>query len=464
MSVLSPSNKILWDTLSILGVVVPCLHNVLQLVVCLYLFNLMPQPSYPPYSAGALTIPRMLVRWLDVNAQNGPLTRTMSYVTLPIFNAPVSWAGYSTIVTTFNSEGPNNFSIKASVAPVNPNYTLCISFIKGGVLTRYLLWQATGSVLPYNIPLYSGQPILKNFRFEVWSTSQGNATQSTVIQMYTSVAGQTDYRYGNDFQLVGNDGQQTSFGMAGRIPIITPTPSAAGLLSYFAGDYGVSGSGGNSIWNATSHSGSYFSSITYVGGGSPIEIQDTTIANRFVITNGSVIGNSTGTILPNTFTISLLLKFNVLTPIGVVFAFLPSANYPFGTSIGLTLDATGSNLLYGDPLGTTISAPVKAGVWYAVLLTYNQTTGAITMSVNGYSNLVYSSVSGTTTILNNINQIGTYAADAFINANFSIANILVYNGISAAIVSGIQTYLTTYYTSLFTLPLTFPVGSTTITN
>ena len=186
----------------------------------------MPQPNSPPYSAGALTIPRMLVRWLDVNAQNGPLTRTMSYVTLPIFNAPVSWAGYSTIVTTFNSEGPNNFSIKSSVAPVNPNYTLCISFIKGGVLTRYLLWQATGSVLPYNIPLYSGQPILKNFRFEVWSTSQGNATQSTVIQMYTSVAGQTDYRYSNDFQLVGNDGQVTNLNNI-NTPISLPTANLA---------------------------------------------------------------------------------------------------------------------------------------------------------------------------------------------------------------------------------------------
>lgn len=172
----------------------------------------MPEPLHPPFASGALLSPRTLMRWLDVNPQGGPLTRTMTYLTLPVFNADVVWSGFSDIVTAFNFEASNNFSIKAGVGSlVTPNFTLCISYRVGSVVTRYIIWQAAGSVMDVNIPFYEGQLILKNFRFEVWSTTQGDASQATAINFFTSVSGQSDYRWGGDAALVGNDGQVVNF-------------------------------------------------------------------------------------------------------------------------------------------------------------------------------------------------------------------------------------------------------------
>jgi hypothetical protein len=174
----------------------------------------MPDQSHPPYAAGALTIPRTLIRWLDVNPQNGQLRRTQTFITLPSFNQGNStWNGYSDIVASFNFESPNGFSLTGLSAnvPANPNYTLCISYRVGNILTRYILWLAAGSNLNQSIPYYTNQPIKKNFRFEVWNTSQGAASQATSVTMYTTVLGGQDYRYGLDVALVNNDGENDSF-------------------------------------------------------------------------------------------------------------------------------------------------------------------------------------------------------------------------------------------------------------
>lgn len=76
----------------------------------------MPQPSSPPYAAGAITIPRQLNRWLDVNTQNGPLTRARYFIVLPAFTVTGTWIGVSDIVAAFNFEATNNFSIPCNVA------------------------------------------------------------------------------------------------------------------------------------------------------------------------------------------------------------------------------------------------------------------------------------------------------------------------------------------------------------
>jgi hypothetical protein len=98
--------------------------------------------------------------------------------------------------------------------------------------------------MPYSVPLYSGQPIQKNFRFEVWSTSQGNASQAKALQFYTSVAGQLDYRYGTDSLLVGNDGQVTNFNYATAAPnynIALPVS----VMQWYSPTYGITLSGPN---------------------------------------------------------------------------------------------------------------------------------------------------------------------------------------------------------------------------
>lgn len=172
----------------------------------------MPDSQHPPFVSGATSIPRMLNRWLDKNYQGGPLQRIQTYITLPSFNVNVTWGGFSDIVAAFNFEAPNNFSLKPFTPLVGTNYTLCISYHVGTVMHRYILWNGAGAVMPGVIPVYNGQTILKNFRLEVWSTSQGNATQSQSVGFYTSVRGDLDYRYGVDTPLKGNDGLVTQFG------------------------------------------------------------------------------------------------------------------------------------------------------------------------------------------------------------------------------------------------------------
>jgi hypothetical protein len=61
------------------------------------------------------------------------------------------------------------------------------------------------------IPLYTGQLIKKNFRFEIWNTSQGVASFSSAVNFYTSVLNPIDYRYAQDSALIGSDPVCTNF-------------------------------------------------------------------------------------------------------------------------------------------------------------------------------------------------------------------------------------------------------------
>ena len=73
----------------------------------------MPLQTQPPYLPTARVQPRQLNRWLDINAQNGALKRTQTFISLPTFTqAASSWNGYSDIVVAFNFEGDNNFALK----------------------------------------------------------------------------------------------------------------------------------------------------------------------------------------------------------------------------------------------------------------------------------------------------------------------------------------------------------------
>src|ERR1017187_1153193 len=173
----------------------------------------MPESLHPPYVPGSLLQWRTINRWLDINAQNGPLARTQTFITLPSFSQAVTWLGYSDIVATFNFEGPNAFSLKAlSSIPVNPNYVLCIMWIDSNRVThRYAIWNNVGEVIYSPYPLYTGQLIKKNFRFEIWSINSTPAIQILPISFYTSVLGNTDYRYGVDSTLVNNDIEVTNF-------------------------------------------------------------------------------------------------------------------------------------------------------------------------------------------------------------------------------------------------------------
>lgn len=174
----------------------------------------MPEQNYPPPSddAGAFTTPRQLNRWLDKNPQGGKLKRIRKYFSMPTFEIADRWDGYSDIVTAFNFSAAKNFSLKLNfAAPESPNYALCISYRIGNVVTRYLVWDAEGSNLNQDLDVYSGQPILKNFRLEVWNTSQGISSSDATIRFDTSILGPYDYMWQQDMVEANNDPQVIDF-------------------------------------------------------------------------------------------------------------------------------------------------------------------------------------------------------------------------------------------------------------
>lgn len=174
----------------------------------------MPAPIVPPPAndVGALPFPRRLQRWLDVWPVT-KLDRIQTYITLPAFNINVNWQGYSDIVGAFNVEGPNNFSFAyLSNIPLNPNYMLCVMWKDSSNKTyRYAMWRNVGEVVFFDIPLYTGQKIGKNFRFEIWSTNTATVSQTTSINFYTSVLGGFDYRWSGNVSLVTPDALVTNF-------------------------------------------------------------------------------------------------------------------------------------------------------------------------------------------------------------------------------------------------------------
>lgn len=192
------------------------------------------EPLHPPYVPQAISQPRQLNRWLDVNAQNGPLGRTQTYITLPAFSQAVSWRGYSEIAVAFNFEGPNNLSLRSNfTAPLAPNYVLCIMWEDSLRVThRYALWRGVGEKFYFDCPLYTGQLIKKNFRLEVWSTNSTPAIQTTPINLFTSVLGNEDYRWGTDFKLVSNDTPTTVWGQNLVVPAIPNNVGAGNFLMH----------------------------------------------------------------------------------------------------------------------------------------------------------------------------------------------------------------------------------------
>ena len=116
-----------------------------------------------------------------------------------------------------------------------PNYVLCISWIDAATnnLYRYALWLDVGEVFFFNTPLYAGQLIKKNFRFEIWSTNIASVYQNTTINFYTSVLNSMDYRWGTDSILINNDPINLSFNNVNGIttPLALPLLFPIGCIS-----------------------------------------------------------------------------------------------------------------------------------------------------------------------------------------------------------------------------------------
>ncbi len=201
----------------------------------------MPAPSNPPPAdeAGAIVQPRTLNRWLDINPVH-QLTRTETFLTVPVFSVDTTWLGYSQLVAAFNFAGSNNYTLKSFSAVVNPNYCLCIMWEDANRVThRYALWWDVGEVFYFDCPLYTGQLIKKNFRFEIWSVEDSAVvSQSTALTFYTSVRGNKDYMWADDSALSLPSAVITNFA---ELNTISPLPNDVNnlMLQHFISTVGV---------------------------------------------------------------------------------------------------------------------------------------------------------------------------------------------------------------------------------
>jgi len=155
----------------------------------------MPDVPHPPYN---VVQPRVLDRWLDVNSQNGPLQRFQYYFDIPTFNVSKIFYQVADLVIDFWYQAPNNFSLILPVFPII-NSLLCVAWVdENGNVRRYKLNTNPDVIMPEDVPQYTDQLIMKNFRIEVWNTDEPPTILEEPIRIYTTVRGNRDYRYSDD--------------------------------------------------------------------------------------------------------------------------------------------------------------------------------------------------------------------------------------------------------------------------
>lgn len=421
----------------------------------------MSQPLTPPPLSdyGAFTVPRILQRWLDVNPITA-LTRTQAYITLPSFSQTVTWQGYSDIVVAFNYEGPNNFTLTGFNVELypTPNYCLCVAWRdENGNMNRYSLWRGVGEVIYGSVTPYAGQKIAKNFRFEIWSTNSTPAVQVNPINIYTSVLGGIDYRYGADFQLVGNDTPVTSFGESSNYnPTALPTTN---LWNRWIGNSGVSGTS----WIS---SGGLRSVMNGGNTGNITTTVDSSIHNATVITNPNTLLYSNGSSMSAITVLYALVKPISFTNGNYWFAFT-NAQSNFGNSAFCPIlsSGTGGNItLDGNLIGT-----MTAGSWYvlcAIMDFTNNVVGGYVIPVSG--NMVepaFSLVSDGNAAQSKSITVGENTlfatTESFYLGELDIYNVSASSSLRSQIISYFQN---TYGTASFAVPLTFPTNSSPTVN
>ena len=405
----------------------------------------MPQQPSPPFVSGALTDPRELQRWLDVNPQGGGLRRIQEYLTLPAFSQAVTWRGYSEIVAAFNYEGPNNFSLTPFSVPVNPNYALAIMWRDiNNVTHRYWLWMGVGEKIYFPQVLYTQQVIKKNFRFEVWSTNSSPAVQVLPLTFYTSVLGNYDYQWMLDTSLVNNDPEVINFQ---NINGPTVFPVIAGISYRWTVLSGLTGS-------LASWTDSITGAIMTPSGVCQLVNGNTeglVYANPIVKNVGSsgvlTCNLSAANIKLNT--ISVTFKSGTSSPDVVFFDEDGDNNIvvngPGGT---ITLENSGGNICQ-------ISGLVE-GTWYTVVVSvgnmwlFTTSTGLLFGSASGVAVLANATTIG----------IGTNYTGYFTEV------ILGTQIVNLAQASAIAAYMQAQYFAgtSFTLPLTFPNNAVPGTN
>jgi hypothetical protein len=404
----------------------------------------MPQPPSPPFVPGAMTSPRQLNRWIDINPQGGALERIKTFLSLPAFSQIVNWKGYSEIVVAFNFEGPNNFSLRNFPIVTGTNYALAIMWVHNTVTHRYWLISGVGEIIYFPQIPYTGQVIEKNFRLEVWSTNSSPAISTGIPIMRTSVLGDIDYMWGTDINLVIVDIPSiTNFQNIGGSPAL---PTDFGIIHHFLPS-GIS-AGNNPTWTDSIT----VEALTNVGIGNTGQGSvGLPVSTRILLTNG--LGD-----VANNFTADNV-TFNT-----IAIGFRTST----GGSGDICLDTSNDNeLLYTNSSKTVTLknqtnvicsvAGLAANTWYVAVLTvntlyiYNMSTGILVGSSSGVCTI------GTATTFSIGGMPGEY-----------VELILGTIKATATDAQNIANYFTSTYFSgtvgVWTLPLIFPSNSVPVNN
>ena len=349
--------------------------------------------------------------------------------------------------------------------PANPTFACTVAYTKNGAVTRYLLWDAAGSRLSQNIPLYSGQTLLKNFRFEVWNTSQGAVSQATAIQYITSVLGGLDYRFAADSALCQPDAQNTVFADSlQNFPLAT-----AGLLAQFvANTTNIVGTN----WMPTSN----LLAANMVFQSAPTVVVDPTIFgnSKVELTGGIQCAQFGTTTFPSPTTVVIVFQStnfsdtsNVITLRGNTQIFYSLTQYTLDAGSGETTGGfkvmahdiiNNTNVVVGSPTPFTGYA---ANQWMIAVLTIDNTsaTGYVMPISGGLPNMYTSSnLGGATPVPAPIVQMYLSLIPA---APVNIAEVLIYNSYCN---NSILNYVWSKYAQAYLLPLTFPPTSVSTPN
>ena len=410
----------------------------------------MPEQSYPPYEAGSIVTPRQLNRWLDINPQNGALTKVSTTVTLPTFNVASSWNGYSDIVAAFNFEAPNNISLKDGVHPANPNFVLCVSYRIGSAVTRYIVWDAVGSKMNQIITQYTGQPLLKNFRFEIWNTSQGAVSSASEITFTTSKMGSVDYRYGNDVALTKDKGEVDIFTTGLTVP--DPIPNSASVtncaFNYNATQNVVVASNLVNSWTDV------VNAVVLTRDANPVHYNN--VHPKYVYGQlGSLFNNTAAGNIKSFYVLFQVPQYN---NVGIF-------HFSSGGNIQSNFSTVTANSIQFDPGGfDDVLGPITlvAGIWYVAEIIVN------TLSNNTLN--IYDAT--TLSLLHTVSSANAgFDRSAFDSIYLfggvgptNIGGLVAYSTITTITDNRAVAYLSSLVRGTYALPLTFPTTAVSTTN
>lgn len=314
-----------------------------------------------------------------------------------------------------------------------PNYLLCIAWVDGNHnVYRYAMWRDVGETIYFNLPLYGGQKVGKNFRFEMWSTSSGTSvSQATSLSFDTSVLGNVDYRYGSDFQLVANDPLNTAFAN-----INTPPPLFTTSLVYrWSSDSGVVTAPSSSVLVSWTDSvgGLVFMPTGVVGTVAGTGLVNDPIGVLNAASYVSVAGNGN-----DTTTVAMVLKLDSLSDSGVIF--------DNGNGVTLLYNSGSGKLTAYSGITESVLSPV-IDTWYIVIM--NSNTGTVTIYDTSSGDELDSFTNGT--------GVGPDATITVGNVFMLIPELLIYN--DEILNETLRGYFMGRYFNSMSLPFVFPLTS-----